>query len=160
MKRAEYREAPEAQENFERGMKALFKVPKADIVQQRPQNKTLRPWLKLHSVEIRCGRMKRVPTFAVLVTLAMIFGCDDTKQAPKGIDADGRVYVACKGFVRISGNLQEGYQVHFTDASGSDHDVRGIHKLEVEDLPDKTVCAVAESKADAEKGNVPEAKDN
>jgi len=102
--------------------------------------------------------MKRVPTFAVLVTLATICACDDTKQAPKGIDADGRVYVACSGFVRISGNMQEGYQVHFTDASGSEHDVRGIHKLEVEDLPDKTVCA--QSKAHVEKGDVAEPKDN
>jgi len=35
MKTPEYKEGPEARENFERGMKALFKVPKADIVQPR-----------------------------------------------------------------------------------------------------------------------------
>jgi len=34
MKQSEYREGPEAQEIFERGMKALFKIPKADIVQR------------------------------------------------------------------------------------------------------------------------------
>jgi hypothetical protein len=34
MKEPEYREGPEAQRSFERGMKALFKVPKADIVQR------------------------------------------------------------------------------------------------------------------------------
>jgi hypothetical protein len=35
MKIPEYREGSEAQENFERGMKALFKVPKAAIVQRK-----------------------------------------------------------------------------------------------------------------------------
>jgi hypothetical protein len=34
MKQPEYREGPEAQENSERGMKALFKVPKVDIVRE------------------------------------------------------------------------------------------------------------------------------
>jgi hypothetical protein len=35
MKQPEHREGPEAQENFERGMKALFKVPKGEIVQRK-----------------------------------------------------------------------------------------------------------------------------
>jgi hypothetical protein len=35
MKQPEYREGPEAQENFEQGMKALFKVPKAAIVPRK-----------------------------------------------------------------------------------------------------------------------------
>ncbi len=35
MKQPEYRECPGVQENFERGMKALFKVPKADIVPRK-----------------------------------------------------------------------------------------------------------------------------
>jgi hypothetical protein len=39
MKEPEYREGPEAQRNFERGMKALFKVPKADIVQREKRAK-------------------------------------------------------------------------------------------------------------------------
>jgi hypothetical protein len=39
MKTHEYREGPEAQRNFERGMKALFKVPKADIVQREKRAK-------------------------------------------------------------------------------------------------------------------------
>jgi len=34
MKQTEYTEGPKALENFERGMKALFKVPKAAIVQR------------------------------------------------------------------------------------------------------------------------------
>jgi hypothetical protein len=41
MKTPEYREGPEALENFERGMKALFKVPKDDIVQ--PKKKRVKP---------------------------------------------------------------------------------------------------------------------
>jgi len=32
MKQMKYTEGPKALRNFERGMKALFKVPKADIV--------------------------------------------------------------------------------------------------------------------------------
>jgi hypothetical protein len=39
VKQLEYTEGPEAQENFERGMKALFKIPKADIVQREKQKK-------------------------------------------------------------------------------------------------------------------------
>jgi hypothetical protein len=34
MKQPEYIEGPKALKNFERGMKALFKVPKADILQR------------------------------------------------------------------------------------------------------------------------------
>jgi hypothetical protein len=43
MKQPEYREGPEAQENFERGMEALFKVPKAAVISRKkrtPQPKT------------------------------------------------------------------------------------------------------------------------
>ena len=37
----EYREGPEARERFERGMKALFQVPKAEVVKkQKKQAKT------------------------------------------------------------------------------------------------------------------------
>lgn len=35
MKQTEYREGPKALESFERGMKALFKAPKADIVPKK-----------------------------------------------------------------------------------------------------------------------------
>jgi hypothetical protein len=77
----------------------------------------------------------------------MFCACSDMKQAPKGIDADGTTYIACRGFVTVSGNLQEGYQVRFTDESGLDHDVRGIHKLEILDLPDKTVCGQTKTEA-------------
>lgn len=31
----EYREGPEAKETFERGMKALFQVPKADVLKKQ-----------------------------------------------------------------------------------------------------------------------------
>ena len=40
MKQPEYREGPEARATFERGMKVLFKVPKADIVQPSLRNTT------------------------------------------------------------------------------------------------------------------------
>ena len=39
MKEPDYREGPKAQRDFERGMKALFKVPKADIVQREKRAK-------------------------------------------------------------------------------------------------------------------------
>jgi len=39
MKEPEYIEGPKALENFERGMKALFKAPKAGIVPQKKQPK-------------------------------------------------------------------------------------------------------------------------
>jgi hypothetical protein len=35
MKQPEYTEGPKALENFERGMKALFKAPKVEIVPQK-----------------------------------------------------------------------------------------------------------------------------
>jgi hypothetical protein len=94
--------------------------------------------------------MKLPPILALLVTLATICGCSDTKNAPKGIDADGTIYIACKGFVNISGNMQQGYEIRFTDASGLDHDLRGIHKLEISDLPNRTVCGAAEAQKSAE----------
>jgi hypothetical protein len=39
MKEPECKEGPEARENFERGMKALFKVPKANIVPPKERAK-------------------------------------------------------------------------------------------------------------------------
>jgi hypothetical protein len=83
------------------------------------------------------------------VVIAVTCACNDMKDAPKGIDADGTIYIACKGYVAISGNMQQGYEVRFTDASGLDHDVRGILKLEVSDLPDVKLCKAAESKSNA-----------
>jgi len=38
MKQTEYIEGPEALENFERGMKAVFQVPKAAIVAPKKKN--------------------------------------------------------------------------------------------------------------------------
>ena len=38
----EYREGQKAQENFEEGMKALFKVPKAEVVKREKQAKRQR----------------------------------------------------------------------------------------------------------------------
>jgi hypothetical protein len=39
MKQAEYREGPEALENFKRGMIALFKVPKSAVLETKKQPK-------------------------------------------------------------------------------------------------------------------------
>jgi hypothetical protein len=39
LKQPEYTEGPKALENFERGMKALFKAPKVEIVRQKKQAK-------------------------------------------------------------------------------------------------------------------------
>jgi hypothetical protein len=41
MKEPEYREGPEARENFERGMIALFKVPKTAIGKARKKGRKL-----------------------------------------------------------------------------------------------------------------------
>jgi hypothetical protein len=39
MKQPEYTEGPEAQKNFEDGMKSLFKVPKAEVVKAEKKRK-------------------------------------------------------------------------------------------------------------------------
>jgi len=39
MKQSEYREGPKATENFEEGMKALFKVSKAEVVKAEKRKK-------------------------------------------------------------------------------------------------------------------------
>lgn len=39
MKQTEYREGPEAKEKFERGMIALFKVPKAAVLKTKKQTR-------------------------------------------------------------------------------------------------------------------------
>lgn len=79
----------------------------------------------------------RMLTLLIVFTISTLTcACSDVKQAPKLIDADGDVHVACSGFVTISGDVQQGYEVRFTDDDGSSHDLRGIHKLEVSDPPD------------------------
>jgi hypothetical protein len=105
------------------------------------------------------SRMKLIATIVALVILATTCACSDTKHAPQGIDADGTIYVACSGFVTISGNMQEGYEIRFTDASGLDHDVRGIHRLEVADLPDAKLCAGTKTDTAAGKSDI-ESKKN
>lgn len=42
MKQAEYTEGKQAQENFEEGMKALFKVPKDEVVKAEKRKKRAR----------------------------------------------------------------------------------------------------------------------
>jgi hypothetical protein len=42
MKQPEYREGPEAQKNFEEGMKALFNVPKDAVVKAEKRQKKKR----------------------------------------------------------------------------------------------------------------------
>jgi hypothetical protein len=39
MKEPEYQEGPKATENFEKGMKALFSVPKAEVVKAEKRKK-------------------------------------------------------------------------------------------------------------------------
>ena len=39
MKQPEYTEGPKARENFEQGMKALFKIPKDEVVTSREELK-------------------------------------------------------------------------------------------------------------------------
>jgi hypothetical protein len=84
--------------------------------------------------------MRQFTLFAVLGVLATLCACSDMKNAPKVIEADGTPYLACSGFVTISGNAQQGYEIRFTDAAGKDHDVRGIHQLDVADPPDSKLC--------------------
>jgi hypothetical protein len=55
--------------------------------------------------------MKWSPIFAVLAILVTFSACSDIQNAPKIIDADGTLYMACKGFITISGNLQQGYEM-------------------------------------------------
>lgn len=99
-----------------------------------------------------------VATATCTIALIFVWGCSDTKNAPKGIDADGTVYIACRGFVMISGNMQQGYEVRFTDADGLDHDVRGIHKLEVQDFPNNAVCGAVGGKTSNEPKEKPESQ--
>ena len=46
MKQPEYREGPEALENFKRGMIALFKVPKTAIGKARKKGRKMATWRK------------------------------------------------------------------------------------------------------------------
>ena len=50
MKQPEYIEGPEAQENFERGMTALFKVPKAAVVKAETKQRGKRASSRAASV--------------------------------------------------------------------------------------------------------------
>jgi len=40
MRKAEYREGPEATENFEKGMKALFQVPKDAVLPKKTKKRS------------------------------------------------------------------------------------------------------------------------
>jgi hypothetical protein len=62
-------------------------------------------------------------------------------KAPKAISADGVAYLACRGQVSVTiegGGLLGGadiYQISFIDAAGLFHNLRGIHKVEISDIP-------------------------
>ena len=79
--------------------------------------------------------------WAVMLSCALLAGCDDIQQSPKLIDADGQTYVACSGLVWV--NLEGGglfggggtFKVTFTDGAGLSHTLRGLKKIEVSDLP-------------------------
>jgi hypothetical protein len=76
----------------------------------------------------------------VLVLSCLTSSCDNIKQAPQLIEADGQTYVACFGWVWISneGGLLGGvstFTVSYSDADGLGHTIKGIKKLSVSDLP-------------------------
>jgi hypothetical protein len=50
MKEPEYREGPEALENFKEGMKALFKVPKDSVVKAEKKKRRARASSRAQSV--------------------------------------------------------------------------------------------------------------
>lgn len=71
----------------------------------------------------------------------LLTACGNIKMGPQIIVADGETYAACGNLVWISedgGGLFGGsasFKVSFTDSDGLDHQVRGIKKLSVGDLP-------------------------
>ena len=85
----------------------------------------------------------RKPLVVALPILAICWaGCGTPHQTPKAIEADGQSYVACSGMLWVEDNSGLGgaanYEIKFTDANGTDHDIRGVKKLEITDLPDDT----------------------
>jgi hypothetical protein len=72
------------------------------------------------------------------VALFSRIGGDD---APKVINADGETYLACRG--QVSVNSEGGglfgsadiFKVSFTDVAGLSHTLRGIHKVQISDVP-------------------------
>lgn len=79
--------------------------------------------------------------FFVLLAVVFSLSCDSDllpENAPKIIDADGQIFLACEGSIRVSS--QEGasgasYSIRFTEKGGLAHDVRGIKKLHISDIP-------------------------
>ncbi len=61
--------------------------------------------------------------------------------APKVINADGQTYLACRDQISVTaegGGLlgsSDIFRISFTDASGLSHTLRGVHKLEISDIP-------------------------
>jgi hypothetical protein len=86
------------------------------------------------------SQSNRIPC-TVILSCAVLAGCDDIQQSPKLIEADGQTYLACQGFVWVSregGGLFGGggtFKVTFTDAAGLSHTLRGLKQVNVSDLP-------------------------
>lgn len=86
--------------------------------------------------------MKRCLLLLVLLCSA----CGDSrKNSPQQITADGEFRFACKDYVWIDnegGGLLGGgettFRVKYSDKSGTSHVLKGIHKLEVAELPEGT----------------------
>jgi len=84
--------------------------------------------------------MKRTFGFLLLlVSCVILSGCSLPKDAPKIIVADQTTYVACRGEVWVfTDNSFAGgttYDVQFTQADGTEMDIRGIKHLEINDVP-------------------------
>ena len=84
--------------------------------------------------------MKSRRALLILALSCLTASCDNIKQSPQLIEADGQTYVACFGLVWINsdGGLLGGettFTVSFSDASGLGRVVKGIKKLSVSDLP-------------------------
>ena len=86
-------------------------------------------------------RIRRSGFLLFPIALAFLCGCGVPHQTPKLIVADGSTYAACQNtlWVSSSSGLLGGdtsYEIKFTDADGIDHDIRGIKRLEMTDLPE------------------------
>jgi len=90
---------------------------------------------------VRRPTMKSRRALLILVLSCLTASCDNIKQSPQLIEADGQTYVACFGLVWIKseGGLLGGestFSVSYSDASGLGHVVKGIKKLSVSELPE------------------------
>ena len=77
----------------------------------------------------------------LLIGVVVAVSCDNIKQSPQGIEADGQTYIACHDLVWIDnegGGILGGettFKVSYTDAQGLAHTVKGIKKLSIHEVP-------------------------